>query len=135
MPTTGIARQTTPDIVMAKQTKNTQTTGAQGTGTEAGGVAPLGAESKEQSAQKAKNDVFARVLLDGNPVALAQGTRIAPQAQVIVNTIEAAGSITRENLEKACTGVLVTRQPVGRIISYYQKDLVAAGLITLTKAA
>lgn len=91
----------------------------------------LGAAAK-QRAMKAQNDVFTAT---GNEV--AAGTKIAPQAQVIVNTIKAAGKkgVSRSTLVDNLKGVLVTRQPEGRILSYYQKELVEAGLITIAPAA
>ena len=67
-----------------------------------------------------------------------EGTKkLAPQAQVIVNAIQAAGKtgISREKLVAGLKGVLVTRQPEGRILSYYQKTIVDLGYISLTKAA
>jgi hypothetical protein len=78
------------------------------------------------------NSTFTRVYdPSGKPV--PPTSKLAPQAQCILNGVEAAGKdgITRENLVKALTGVLVTRQPVGRIISYYQKTLVASGAVTM----
>lgn len=113
---------------MAKQTKSAVAPVAPA------GNPNLGAQAAAR-ASAAKGDIFRRTLgKDKKPVVLEAGKRIAPQANVIVQAIEAAGEITRENLEKACTGVLVTRQPIGRIISYYQKDLQALGLITVTRA-
>ena len=86
-------------------------------------------------AEKGLNDKFVRVLgADGKGVP-ANKPKVAPQLQCIANTIEAAGldGITRADLVKALTGVIVTRQPVGRIVSYYQKDLQVFGLATLVK--
>jgi hypothetical protein len=119
---------------MAKATKNAPAPanpeGAQLT------EAERAAKRAERDA-RAKNDRFTRVMIDGVPAKLDPAKRLAPQAQVIVNGIEAAGSggITREHLEKALTGVLVTRQPVGRIISYYQKLITdELQLVTLVRA-
>ena len=69
---------------------------------------------------------------------VAEGTKkLAPQAQVIVNAIQAAGKggITREKLVAGLKGVLVTRQPESRILSYYQSTIVDLGHVSLTKAA
>ena len=97
------------------------------------------AAAAAEKARKAATDVFRRTLGgDKKPVQLEPGKRIAPQAQCILNAIEAGDTgkgITRADLEKALTGVLVTRQPVGRIVSYYQKDLQSAGLITYGQPA
>lgn len=112
-------------IVMAKAPKETKAPAE-------GETAPATVgEAAKARAMKAAGDLFKHT---GN--ALEQGKRIAPQANVIVEAIKTAGEpgITRANLETALTGVLVTRQPVGRIVSYYQKDLVELGLVTLTKA-
>lgn len=72
----------------------------------------------------------------GQPVPPDPRKKLAPQAMTIVNTLAALpnATATREALEKACTGVLMTKQPVGRIITYYQKNLVDHGYIALTKA-
>lgn len=85
---------------------------------------------------KAAKDTFTRVL-DADDKPVAPVGKLAPQAMVIVNAIEAAGTITREDLIKALgdgvTGPIKTRQPVGRIVTYYQKTLIASGAVTLTK--
>jgi hypothetical protein len=106
---------------MAKQTKST---------TPSTPATPAAAPAGE----KGQADVFVRCMKDG--LAVSPAKRVAPQAQVILNTIEAAGDagLTREQLVKNLTGVIVTRQPVGRIVTYYQKSLVDGGLITLAKA-
>lgn len=68
----------------------------------------------------------------------AEGQKFAPQANLILKHIRAAGAdgITKVDLEKALAADadFKTRQPIGRIIGYYQKDLVNAGLITQGKA-
>jgi len=60
--------------------------------------------------------------------------KLAPQAQTISNAVEAAkkGGVLREDLIKGLTGVLVTRQPVGRILSYYQKELQEKGFVRIS---
>lgn len=62
--------------------------------------------------------------------------KVAPQAQVILDVIEASGKdgILREELVAALDGVLVTRQPINRIVTYYQKPLEDKGLIQVDKA-
>lgn len=65
-----------------------------------------------------------------------EGTKkLAPQAQVIVNAIQAAGKkgVTRAELVDSLKGVLVTRQPEGRILSYYQTLIIDTGYIAMTK--
>lgn len=67
--------------------------------------------------------------------------KLAPQAQVIGNAITAAGAkgISRKDLNAAMgdgvSGALKTKQPVGRIVTYYQKTLQDAGICTITKAS
>jgi hypothetical protein len=87
------------------------------------------------------NDLFTRVftkdaednlvLKDGAPVGAPATKKLPPQAQQIANVIEAAGvaGIRRAELVKNLVGVLVTRQPEGRILSYYQKLLVETGAV------
>lgn len=102
-------------------------------------------ETKEpaQKVEKGGGDKFTR-LFDKSGKATtaskADGTaaRVAPQMQAIANTLEAFGKdgTTRDKLVEALSapGVLTTKQPVGRILSYYQKDLVSMGLATHAKA-
>jgi hypothetical protein len=54
-----------------------------------------------------------------------------------VNILKAAGAkgLTRAELVQKMDGVVVTRQPLGRILSYYQKDLHEAGAIEWGRAA
>lgn len=114
---------------MAKKTKEVQPT--------VDGTAPAPA-----APPKGDNDRFTRVFADGKgaPALNADGTakRIAPQLQAIANTLEAVGEsgCTRKELVELLSkpGVLTTRQPVGRILSYYQKDLVNFGLATRVPA-
>jgi hypothetical protein len=98
-------------------------------------AAPVGAETLAQKAERNKTDLFVRTLgADGKGVPAAK--KLAPQAQLIVDVIEAAGAggITREGLnEKLVPAGLKTRQSVGRIVTYYQKSLVEAGTITIAK--
>lgn len=58
--------------------------------------------------------------------------KLAPQARVIVNVLsEHKDGLTREDLCKALDGKLVTRQPIGRIVTYYQKLLTEQGYVTI----
>lgn len=119
--------------VMAKKTKTAPEAPAEGTET----TAPAPATPK---AEKGLNDRFVRVFVDGKaaPALNADGTakRVAPQLQAIANALEAAGEAgtTRKDLIAVleASGTLKTRQPTGRIVSYYQKDLVNFGLATRT---
>ncbi len=63
---------------------------------------------------------------------VAEGEKLAPQARVIVNVLaDHKSGLTREDLNKALDGKLQTRQPIGRIVTYYQKTLVERGYITI----
>lgn len=61
--------------------------------------------------------------------------KLPPQAQGIVNILIANGPTKRAELTKAMEGIIVTRQPMGRILTYYQKRLEQDGFVTITKAA
>jgi len=68
---------------------------------------------------------------------VAEGTKtLAPQAQTIVNAIQATGKggITRSDLVKSLDGVITTRQPIGRIVSYYQKLITETGHVEIRPA-
>lgn len=99
------------------------------------------APAAEAKTKAESTHVFKRVLGEdgkGTPVLKSDGTagKLAPQALLIINTIEAAGpeGITRTALNDALVAAgIVTRQPVGRIVTYYQKSLVDGNLITITK--
>lgn len=98
------------------------------------------AAAKAARETAAGKDKFVRVFADGvavKPTKDKDGTRVdqkfAPQAQEIVNILEVAGEagLTRAELVKKMEGVVKTRQPLGRILSYYQKDLVNSGAVAI----
>jgi hypothetical protein len=62
--------------------------------------------------------------------------KVAPQAKAIAVIVEAAGTkgITRKDLVANMEGIVQSRQPLGRIVSYYQKLLVDSGFFTVTEA-
>jgi hypothetical protein len=62
--------------------------------------------------------------------------KVAPQAKAIAVIVEAAGTkgITRKDLVANMEGIVQSRQPLGRILSYYQKLLVDSGFFTVTEA-
>ena len=68
----------------------------------------------------------------------AEGQKFAPQANLIVKHIQNAGAagISKTDLCKALDGdeAFKTKQPTERIVGYYQKDLVNAGVISQTGA-
>ena len=91
----------------------------------------IGEQAKARAEKRktiAQQDVFVFVTKGEKP--------LAPQAQTIVNTIEAAGEagVLRPELIQQLGGVLVTRQPAERILNYYQKSLIEAGLIKVVNA-
>jgi hypothetical protein len=124
-------------MAKAKQTK-TDVAPAEGETTETT-TAPAGqnmVEAAKARAAAAQKDIFKRILVDGKGVAPVK--KLAPQAMTIINTIEAAGEagISRTDLVAALPAAgLVTRQPVGRILAYYQKDVVAQGAVEIVKGA
>ena len=63
--------------------------------------------------------------------------KVAPQAAAIAKIVEAAGTkgISRKDLVAQMEGIVVTRQPQGRILSYYQKLLIENGFFTVTDEA
>jgi hypothetical protein len=68
---------------------------------------------------------------------IGEGQKFAPQAVLIVKHVKAAGTIARKAL---CDALgkdpdFKTKQPVERIVSYYQKDLMNAGILSMPKAA
>lgn len=105
------------------------------TAPEAGAVATAAPSAPRSRVNE--NDKFVRNYgQDGKPLPVT--VKIPPQAKVILDGIEQGGKkgVTRGELEKSITGVLVTRQPVGRIVSYYQKLLTAdTGLAKIEMAA
>jgi len=93
------------------------------------------AAPKGPAIERGQTDHFTAVFKDGKPV--EPTGKLAPQAKTILNGIVAAGKggLSRAQLVKDLTGILQTRQPVGRIVSYYQKTLVSSGAVTLSKGA
>lgn len=62
--------------------------------------------------------------------------KLAPQARVIVSTLKELKTAPRDHLVKVLgDGRLTTRQPVERILTYYQKSLETQGLIKMEKVA
>lgn len=63
-----------------------------------------------------------------------EGQKFAPQAVLIIKHVQNAGAdgISKDDLVKALAADenFKTRQPVERIIGYYQKDLVNAGILS-----
>lgn len=105
-------------------TENEQVTGEN----TAGEAAPAEKATKEKAARGGTDKfVFQKDL--------AEGQKFAPQALLIVKHVKAHNTITRDQLceELAKDPDFKTKQPVGRIVSYYQKDMVNAGLFSIEK--
>lgn len=68
----------------------------------------------------------------------AEGQKFAPQAMLIIKHVQNAGAngISKSDLCKALSAdeAFKTKQPVERIVGYYQKDLVNAGVLSQTSA-
>ena len=116
---------------MAKATKTTATAPA-------GGENKAGktSEAKARAFRSGKNDKFIPVYEGGKPK--EPTGKLAPQAKTILNAIIAGGreGITREKLvANLGNGVLVTKQPVARILSYYVQDLKDSGAVKVEEAA
>jgi hypothetical protein len=90
-------------------------------------AAPKAAASPKPAAPKiTKVDRF--FFLKG----VGEGEKLAPQARVIINMMsQHPDGLSRAELVTAVTGKLNTRQPEGRILTYYQKSLVERGYIRI----
>jgi hypothetical protein len=104
--------------------------------TKAAAEAPASAGDRMAAARAARNRAANKDIFRFRAKAPEGAKKLAPQAQSIVNLIEAAGKkgISREELTKEMEGVVTTRQPQSRILGYYQNDLEKAGFITIEKA-
>lgn len=83
------------------------------------------AAAREARKAKAEKDTFVYV---NEPE-----SKLPPQAQGIVNILKEKGKkgLSRKDLIDAMTGTIETRQPVGRILTYYQKRLVECGAVKI----
>lgn len=93
-------------------------------------------KDKDAKAEAADNAREAKEARRAKDVFKYQGeaeNKLPPQAQGIVNILKEAGKkgLSRAEIVEAMTGVIETRQPVGRILTYYQKRLVEEGCITI----
>jgi hypothetical protein len=87
-------------------------------------------EAKKEEAAPAPKKVTVFVHTGKEPTC-----KLAPQAAGIVNILKEAGKegLNRADLTAAMDGVIETRQPQGRILSYYQKLLVESEAVTMTE--
>ena len=60
--------------------------------------------------------------------------KVAPQCQGIINIVKEKGPITREDLVKAMEGVITSKQPLARILSYYVPVLKSSKAVEITQA-
>lgn len=58
-----------------------------------------------------------------------------PQVIVILNNMPLGENVSRETLAKNLEGKIATKQPIERIIAYYQPALEKAGVITVDRAS
>lgn len=88
------------------------------------------AKATEAKVSKAEAQVFKAT---GNE----PSKKLAPQAQGILNILKQAGKdgLTRVQLVEAMNGVITTKQPESRILSYYQKLLVDSGAVIVDDPA
>ena len=66
---------------------------------------------------------------------LTKDDKLPKQAKVLYDVLDEAGKsgLERDAFAKACEGKLETKQPVSRIIGYYQAKLESMGAITIEK--
>lgn len=121
---------------MAATAKTTKTPPDTTAAQPAAPATPALAQQKAEAAEKAKGDKFVRVFKDGKPVD-TNGKKLPPQALQICNILEAHKDkgLTRAELIEKMKGVVKTKQPEGRILSYYQKMIQERGMVTFSKAA
>ena len=62
---------------------------------------------------------------------IGEEDKLPAQAVCIVNALEEEGTLTKTQLTAALDGVVQTKQPVERIVAFYQKRLVDAGYIAM----
>jgi len=122
-----------------KETKAAATTPANPTSETAAPKGPtaqeLAKKAREEKKARQEKDRFIRVIApDGKPAAPSK--KIAPQALAICNIIEAAGEagLSRTELVEKMKGVVQTRQPESRILSYYQQEIQDVGCVKKIEA-
>lgn len=96
--------------------------------------APAGAEGGEAQAKKEKPATKIQFSFVKDP---DEKAKLAPQARVIIATLKELKTANRDHLVKVLTeqGQLKTRQPVERIVTYYQKSLETQGFLKMEKVA
>jgi len=85
--------------------------------------------AREARESRLANDKFGFI---GESMKDGKTFKLAPQAQAIVDIIKNAEEpLTRKELVEAMGSKVTTRQPMGRILTYYQKQLVQVGAIEI----
>ena len=100
--------------------------------TEAAAAAPEG-EVAAAPAPKTEKPKMKLVIKPGRP--LAAEDKLATQARVIVEAVHEVGAMPREQLLDVLKDRVKTRQPIERILGYYQKTLETKGFIEVEKVA
>lgn len=90
---------------------------------------------KKAAAAKAREARDAKAARDTFIYAGESEKKLAPQAQGIVDILKEAGKkgLGRNDLLAAMEGKITTKQPMGRILTYYQKALVEANAVRMNK--
>ena len=67
---------------------------------------------------------------------LTEDDKLPKQMKVLFDVLANAGKkgLTRDEWAKQLEGVIETRQPITRIIGYYQSQMESRGMITITKS-
>lgn len=89
-----------------------------------------GAAEKPEAKPAVKKDAIYTVARK-----LTEDDKLPKQAKVLYDVLAEAGKkgLNRDAFAKACEGKLETRQPVSRIIGYYQAKLETMGAISIEK--
>ena len=89
-----------------------------------------GKDSPKESKPAVKKTAIYRVARK-----LTKDDKLPKQAKVLYDVLDEAGKsgLERDAFAKACEGKLETKQPVSRIIGYYQAKLETMGAITIEK--
>lgn len=95
---------------------------------------PAASPDKVEQAEKAREAKKVRAERDTFKYAAEPESKLPPQAQGIVNILKEAGKkgLSRKDLVEAMEGTIETRQPIGRILTYYQKLLEESGAVVMS---
>jgi hypothetical protein len=90
-----------------------------------------GAEQSAEKAAKAPKKAVIFKFTGTEPTC-----KLAPQAAGIVNILKEAGDtgLSRDDLVAAMEGVITSKQPLSRILAYYQKLLVESEAVEIVDA-